>query len=114
MDEEEESEEAKAEEEVVETELETRSGDNEKKEEDKPPDCKRKRKVGLGDGWERSSPVKWRASPIGKTFASINTRGKGRKTELEIQGSPESINQSKEGSKPKNSYDSSKEDSRED
>ena len=86
-----------------EAEEEIPDGSEEKRitEEMKPPDSKRHRKVEIGDGREKISPIKWRCSPIGKTFASINIGGKGREIDLELEtkGSPESNNRIKEGSK---------------
>ena len=42
--------------------------------ETEPPNTKRQRQVGLGDGWEMITPVKWKGSPLDKgrkTFANI-------------------------------------------
>ena len=42
--------------------------------EKEPPNTKRQRQVGLGDGWEMITPVKWKESPLDKgrkTFANI-------------------------------------------
>ena len=79
-----------AEEEISETEP------NGSEDESKPPDCKRYRKVEIGDGWEKISPIKWRSSPIGKTFASINIGGKGRKTSCCSRETSQGIHQHRE------------------
>ena len=42
--------------------------------EKEPPNTKRQRQVGLGDGWEMITPVKWKGSPLDKgrkTFTNI-------------------------------------------
>ena len=39
-----------------------------------PPSKKRQRQQGMGDGWKKVTPIKWRQSPLGKgkvAFASL-------------------------------------------
>ena len=43
-----------------------------------PQHSKRQRTSEMGDGWEKVSPLKWKASPLkagGRTFFALNTKG---------------------------------------
>ena len=89
--------------EEVESETESEIGNGGRKEEgreDRPPRRKRQREAGIGDGWEKTSPIKWKASPLGKTFASINAGIKGRKMSAENQPSKEGSRQTAERMTP--------------